>query len=230
MPRSLKKGPFIDEHLRKKVEELNARNEKKVLKTWSRRSTILPDMIGHTLAVHNGKKFIPVYITEQMIGHKLGEFAPTRTFKGHAVKAALERAAASAAPAEEALHTLRFTKKRVAKDIEKTLRSAIANAERKAEDSGETLDVDQLFVTTCYVNEGPRWTRMRPARLGGGFRYEKRTSHIVVEVAEHQRAVAGRMAAAADEAQSSKGVKGAIRKARKSIEQQRGKQTPKKKK
>jgi small subunit ribosomal protein S19 len=100
MPRSLKKGPFIDGHLRKKVEGLNARNEKKVLKTWSRRSTILPDMIGHTLAVHNGKKFIPVYITEQMIGHKLGEFAPTRTFKGHAVKAALERAAASAgAPA-----------------------------------------------------------------------------------------------------------------------------------
>jgi small subunit ribosomal protein S19 len=99
MPRSLKKGPFIDEHLRKNVEGLNARNEKKVLKTWSRRSTILPDMIGHTLAVHNGKKFIPVYITEQMIGHKLGEFAPTRTFKGHAVKAALERAAASAAPA-----------------------------------------------------------------------------------------------------------------------------------
>src|ERR1700678_224795 len=93
MPRSLKKGPFIDEHLRKKVEGLNARNEKKVLKTWSRRSTILPDMIGHTLAVHNGRKFIPVYVTEQMVGHKLGEFAPTRTFKGHAVKAALERAA-----------------------------------------------------------------------------------------------------------------------------------------
>jgi len=83
-----------------KVEALNARNEKKVLKTWSRRSTILPDMIGHTIAVHNGKKFIPVYITEQMVGHKLGEFAPTRTFKGHAVKAALERAAAAAgAPA-----------------------------------------------------------------------------------------------------------------------------------
>ena len=99
MPRSLKKGPFIDGHLRKKVEGLNARNEKKVLKTWSRRSTILPDMIGHTIAVHNGKKFIPVYITEQMVGHKLGEFSPTRTFKGHAVKAALERAAAAAAPA-----------------------------------------------------------------------------------------------------------------------------------
>ena len=100
MARSLKKGPFVDGHLQKKVEALNARNEKKVLKTWSRRSTILPDMIGHTLAVHNGKKFIPVYITEQMVGHKLGEFAPTRTFKGHAVKAALERAAAAAgAPA-----------------------------------------------------------------------------------------------------------------------------------
>jgi small subunit ribosomal protein S19 len=93
MARSLKKGPFIDSHLREKVEGMNARNEKKVIKTWSRRSTILPDMIGHTIAVHNGRKFIPVYITEQMIGHKLGEFAPTRTFKGHAVKAALERAA-----------------------------------------------------------------------------------------------------------------------------------------
>jgi small subunit ribosomal protein S19 len=93
MGRSLKKGPFVDGHLRLKVEGLNTRNEKKVIKTWSRRSTIVPDMIGHTIAVHNGKKFIPVYVTEQMIGHKLGEFAPTRTFKGHAVKAALERAA-----------------------------------------------------------------------------------------------------------------------------------------
>ena len=100
MPRSLKKGPFIDDHLRVKVEALNARNEKKVVKTWSRRSTILPEMVGHTIAVHNGRKFIPVYITEQMVGHKLGEFAPTRTFKGHAVKAALEKAAAAAgAPA-----------------------------------------------------------------------------------------------------------------------------------
>src|ERR1700687_135778 len=96
MPRSLKKGPFVDGHLHEKVAALNERNEKKVVKTWSRRSTIVPDMIGHTIAVHNGKKFIPVYITEQMIGHKLGEFAPTRTFKGHAVRAALERAAAAA--------------------------------------------------------------------------------------------------------------------------------------
>lgn len=86
----------MDDHLRVKFEALNVRNEKKVLKTWSRRSTIVPEMIGHTIAVHNGKKFIPVYITEQMIGHKLGEFAPTRTFKGHSVKAAMEKTAAVA--------------------------------------------------------------------------------------------------------------------------------------
>jgi len=96
MARSVKKGPFVDGHLREKLDALNARNEKKVIKTWSRRSTILPEMVGHTLAVHNGKKFIPVYVTEQMVGHKLGEFAPTRVFKGHAVKAALEKAAGAA--------------------------------------------------------------------------------------------------------------------------------------
>ncbi len=99
MARSLKKGPFVDGHLREKVEALNTRNEKKVVKTWSRRSTIVPEMIGHTIAVHNGKKFIPVYVTEQMIGHKLGEFSPTRSFKGHGVKIAAEKAAALAAPA-----------------------------------------------------------------------------------------------------------------------------------
>lgn len=98
MPRSVKKGPFIDDHLMKKVELLNRRSEKKVIKTWSRRSTIFPEMVGHTIAVHNGKKFIPVYITESMVGHKLGEFSPTRTFRGHSVKSAAERTA-SAAPA-----------------------------------------------------------------------------------------------------------------------------------
>ncbi len=86
MARSLKKGPFVDEHLRKKADELNRRSDKKVIRTWSRRSTVIPEMVGHTIAVHNGKKFIPVYITENMVGHKLGEFAPTRTFRGHAVK------------------------------------------------------------------------------------------------------------------------------------------------
>ncbi|MEK7408797.1 MAG: 30S ribosomal protein S19 [Acidobacteriota bacterium] len=86
MGRSVKKGPFTDQHLVVKVEALNAKNEKKVVRTWSRRSTVLPEFVGHTLAVHNGKKFIPVYVTENMVGHKLGEFAPTRTFRGHAVK------------------------------------------------------------------------------------------------------------------------------------------------
>jgi len=83
MPRSLKKGPFVDSHLSKKVEAQNEKNTKNVIKTWSRRSMITPDMIGHTIAVHDGRKHIPVFVTEAMIGHKLGEFAPTRTFKGH---------------------------------------------------------------------------------------------------------------------------------------------------
>ena len=83
MSRSLKKGPFIDASLLKKIEAMNDGGDKKVVKTWSRRSTVIPEMVGHTLAVHNGKKFIPVYVTENMVGHKLGEFAPTRTFKGH---------------------------------------------------------------------------------------------------------------------------------------------------
>ena len=98
MSRSLKKGPFVDVPLLEKIEVMNRGGEKKVIKTWSRRSTVVPEMVGHTLAVHNGKKFIPVYVTENMVGHKLGEFAPTRTFKGHAAKAD-KAAAPAAAPA-----------------------------------------------------------------------------------------------------------------------------------
>ena len=93
MARSTKKGAFIDAYLMTRVEQMNARSEKKVLRTWSRRSTVVPEMVGHTIAVHNGKKFIPVYVTENMVGHKLGEFSPTRTFKGHAAKAAAEKTA-----------------------------------------------------------------------------------------------------------------------------------------
>ena len=83
MPRSLKKGPFVDDHLLKKVDALNETNKKAVIRTWSRRSTIIPDMLGHTIAVHDGRKHVPVFVTEAMVGHKLGEFALTRTFKGH---------------------------------------------------------------------------------------------------------------------------------------------------
>jgi small subunit ribosomal protein S19 len=99
MGRSLKKGPFVDTPLLEKIEVMNRANEKKVIKTWSRRSTVVPEMVGHTLAVHNGKKFIPVYITENMVGHKLGEFAPTRIFKGHTTRVAEKAAALAAAGA-----------------------------------------------------------------------------------------------------------------------------------
>src|SRR3974390_3912856 len=111
MARSTKKGAFVDSFLQTRVEQMNSRNEKKVLRTWSRRSTVLPEMVGHTIAVHNGKKFIPVYVTENMVGHKLGEFSFTRTFKGHSMKAATEAAgrpgggpgrAAATAPAAQA--------------------------------------------------------------------------------------------------------------------------------
>jgi small subunit ribosomal protein S19 len=98
MGRSLKKGPFVDTHLLEKVEVMNRANEKKVIKTWSRRSTVVPEMVGHTLAVHNGRKFIPVYVTENMVGHKLGEFAPTRLFKGHTTKVAEKTATVAGAP------------------------------------------------------------------------------------------------------------------------------------
>jgi len=102
MGRSLKKGPYIDETLLARIEELNRTRQKKVLKTWSRRTTIPPEFVGHTVAVHNGKKFIPVYVTENMVGHKLGEFAPTRTFKGHTTKTEKAAATAAAAPAAPA--------------------------------------------------------------------------------------------------------------------------------
>jgi small subunit ribosomal protein S19 len=102
MSRSLKKGPFVDTALLEKVEAMNRGGEKKVIRTWSRRSTVVPEMLGHTLAVHNGKKFIPVYVTENMVGHKLGEFSPTRSFKGHTSKTEKAAAVAASAPAAAA--------------------------------------------------------------------------------------------------------------------------------
>ena len=101
MGRSVKKGPYVEESLLVKIRVLNERNEKKVFKTWSRRSTITPEFIGHTLAVHNGNKFIPVYITENMVGHKLGEFAATRLFRGHSAKGSAEKEAEAGSPPPE---------------------------------------------------------------------------------------------------------------------------------
>src|SRR5271154_4607895 len=128
--------------------------------------------------------------------------------------------------AEEALHILRYTKKRAAHDIEKVLRSAIANAERKAEDAGSALDVDELYVASCFVNEGARWKRIRPAPMGRAFRYQKRTAHIWVGVAEHHVAAAERVASNLAEAEAQKGARGTIRRVRKALT---GKRTPSKK-
>lgn len=128
--------------------------------------------------------------------------------------------------AQAALQTLRYTPKRAAKHIEKVLRSAIANAELKASDSGTPLDVDQLFVNKCFVNEGSRWKRLRPAPMGRAFRYQKRTAHIWVGVAEHHVAAAERVAANQAEAEAQKGVRGTARRVRKALT---GKQAPGKK-
>jgi large subunit ribosomal protein L22 len=119
--------------------------------------------------------------------------------------------------AQDALQTLKYTPKRAAKHIEKVLRSAIANAERKADDSGAPLDVDQLFVAQCFVNEGPRWKRLRPAPMGRAFRYQKRTAHLWVGVAEHHVAAAERVAANVAEAEAQKGVRGTARRVRKAL-------------
>ena len=128
--------------------------------------------------------------------------------------------------AEDALQILRYTMKRASRDVEKVLRSAIANAERKAEDSGAPLDVDTLFVAQCFVNEGPRWKRLRPAPMGRAFRYQKRTAHLWVGVAEHHVAAAERVAANVAEAEAQKGVRGTARRVRKALT---GKQAPPKK-
>ena len=219
MARSLKKGPFVDVPLLEKVEIMNRGGEKRVIKTWSRRSTVVPEMVGHTLAVHNGRKFIPVYITENMVGHKLGEFAPTRSSRGirprptrrrdggagraeggrlrHAGHATARYIRTSAQKAglvmdlirgrdvNQALATLRFARKRIAKDIEKVLRSAIANAPKKEGFGG---DVERLYVEACYANQGPSKKRIRPAPMGRAFRVVKRTAHLTVRVAERPSA------------------------------------------
>jgi large subunit ribosomal protein L22 len=128
--------------------------------------------------------------------------------------------------AQNALETLKFTQKRAAKHIEKVLRSAIANAERKGDDAGAPVDVDQLYVSKCFVNEGPRWKRLRPAPMGRAFRYQKRTAHLWVEVTEHHIAAAERVATIQAEEESQKGVRGTARRVRKALT---GKQPPAKK-
>ena len=155
----------------------------------------------------------------EAMGHQtIGGLANARFVRVSPQKARLVIDQIRGRQAAQALQVLQFTKKRVARDIAKVLRSAIANAEHKADESGESLDVDSLFVTRCFVNEGPRWKRLRTAPMGRAFRYQKRTSHIVVQVAEHEKAAEGRAQAAVAEREASKGIKGAVRKARKTLE------------
>ena len=208
MSRSLKKGPYINVSLEKKILAMNESGKKNVVKTWARASMISPDFVGHTVAVHNGNKFIPVYVTENMVGHKLGEFAPTRRkskmgarkhIKAEERKAALKTqyfAKLKGCPSSprkmryvvdmirgmevnRALGVLRFSKKAAAADVEKLLRSAIANWEakndRKAEDG-------ELFITRVFVDEGVTMKRMRPAPQGRGYRIRKRSNHVTLFV------------------------------------------------
>src|SRR6202047_5608572 len=143
--------------------------------------------------------------------------APARPVRMSPQKARLVMDLIRGQKAQDALHTLKYTPKRAAKHIEKVLRSAIANAERKAEDSGAPLDVDMLFVAQCFVNEGPRWKRLRPAPMGQAFRYQKRTAHLWVGVAEHHVAAAERVAAIEAETEAQKGVRGTARRVRKAL-------------
>ena len=209
MPRSLKKGPFVDGHLMKKVDSAVANSDRRVLKTWSRRSTILPEMVGLTFAVHNGKKFVPVFVTENMVGHKLGEFSPTRTFHGHAAdkkaKAAKKEGRDMESKAiakfqrvsprktrlvarnvqglgvEEAMNLLRFTPNKPAGVLYGVVKSALANASQLG-----GVDVDAMVVKEIVVNEGPSWKRFMPRAQGRATKIRKRTSHITVILAEGQ--------------------------------------------
>jgi large subunit ribosomal protein L22 len=196
----------VDHHLIKKVEEAVAQNSKRPIKTWSRRSMVLPEMVGLTIAVHNGRQHVPVLVNENMIGHKLGEFALTRTIGGMRptkrprsasrepemrAEAKLKYARISAQKArlvadqirgqhvENALNILAFSTKKGAGLIKKVLESAIANAEHN-----EGADIDELKVAAIQVNEGPTMKRIMPRAKGRANRIMKRTSHITVTVAE----------------------------------------------
>jgi len=167
VPRSLKKGPFIDHHLITKVNKAVETKDRKPIKTWSRRSTVFPEMVGLTIAVHNGRQHIPVLVNENMVGHKLGEFALTRTFRGHL-------------PVDKALDALNFGVTKSSDLMKKVLESAIANAEHN-----EGADIDELHVAKVFVDEGPTMKRIQTRAKGRANRILKRTSHIKVCVSDN---------------------------------------------
>ncbi len=207
MPRSLKKGPFVDLHLAKKVQTASQKNDRRPIKTWSRRSMVIPDMVGLTIAVHNGRLHVPVLVSENMVGHKLGEFAPTRTFKAHSgdkkvtvaeqrmqTKAVLRYARISpqkcrlvvdtirGKSATAAVNTLKFMPKKGADIVLKVLDSAIANAYNNF-----NADVDDLKVTRVEVDPAPMLKRFHARAKGRGVRIAKRSSHILVQVSDGKR-------------------------------------------
>ena len=191
MSRSVKKGPFCAPELLKRVEEINASGQEKVLKTWSRSSTIFPSFVSHTINVYNGKKFIPVYVTEDMVGHKLGEFAPTRTFKGHSANLSFARisprkvnvvcALIRGKDIEMATAILQHTPKAASEYLIKLVKSAAANAE-----NNHGMDPSKLYVSAAYADAGMIIKRMRPRAHGRGYRINKRTSRITVVVKEKE--------------------------------------------
>ena len=172
MSRSLKKGPFVDEHLMKKVEALNEAGKKEVIKTWSRRSTIFPQFVEHTFAVYNGKEHVPVYVTEDMDGHKLGEFVQPR-------KARLVLDLIRGKDVEEAAAICKFTPNKGGEMVGKVLKSAVANAV-----NNNDLDESKLYVKACWADEGITLKRYMPRAKGSASPINKRTSHITVVVAE----------------------------------------------
>ena len=203
MGRSVKKGPYVQPVLLKRIQQMNAAGEKNIVKTWSRASIIFPDFVGHTIAVHDGRKHVPVYVTEDMVGHKLGEFAPTRTFKGQIMaersvyrmeaRAYLKFARISPRkvqivldlirkqPADKAMAILKNTPKAACEDLQKLLKSAMANAE-----NNHNMDVSRLYVAECFVSPGPILKRIRPRAQGRAFRILKRTSHVTLVLKEQE--------------------------------------------
>ena len=176
MSRSLKKGPFADESLLKKVDAANASGDKTVIKTWSRRSTIFPSFVGHTIAVHDGRKHVPVYVTEDMVGHKLGEFVATRM---SAQKAGFVLDAIRGKDVTTALGIVTYNPRYASSVVKKLLESAIANAE-----NNNGLSRENLYVAECFANKAPTMKRIHPRAQGRAYRILKRNSHITIVLDE----------------------------------------------
>ena len=214
MARSLKKGPFADASLLKKVDAMNAAGQKQVIKTWSRRSTIFPSFVGHTFAVHDGRKHVPVYVTEDMVGHKLGEFVATRTYRGHGkdekkskVRSQIKRErnaqkdtrpSAKLSYARVSVQKACFVLDAIrGKDVTTALaileynpRYASSIIKKLLEsaianaENNNGMNVENLYIAECYADKGPTMKRVKPRAQGRAYRIEKRMSHITVVLDE----------------------------------------------